>query len=373
MSATLLLTIQIENKPLLAEYEMQSSAFGIRKLVEDSIPERLIFGRSAAMQGIREVIERVADVSVPVLLQGERGTGKELIGREIHHRSRWREGPFVRVASRELRATSSHKQTKSAERENIALPWRTTRIPAEGSAGTLFFDEVSELNPALQATLLGLFRNDHSDRSSDEANCHTGSRIICATKRNLENEVAAGNFRSDLFYRINIVTIQLPKLRDRREDIPELVEYFFEVHCRRQNRYCQPVPVDVLRLFCEYQWPGNIRELENCIRRYVNTNGELAAIRLPGSSSRTRTQVPDAKCSDPIPLKTYRRQVVEQAEKDMILRVLGEQRWNRKEAARVLQVSYNTLLQKLKQTGLDKKTKPATTNASKQIPAERMS
>ena len=353
---------------------MQNSAFGIRNLVEDSIPERLIFGRSAAMQEIREAIDRVADVSVPVLLQGERGTGKELIGREIHLRSRWHEGPFVTVASRELSATTSHKQQKSAERENVALPWRTTRIPAEGSAGTLFFDEVSELNSSLQATLLGLFPNDHSDRADDEATRHASSRIICATRRDLENEVADGKFRSDLFYRINIVTIQLPRLRERREDIPELVEYFFELHCRRQNRYCQPVPVDVLQLFCQYQWPGNIRELENCIKRYVNTNGELAAIHLPASSSRTRTQVsPDAEGSGPIPLKTYRRQVVEQAEKDMILKVLRERRWNRKEAARILQISYNTLLQKLKQTGLDKKTRPATTNASKQIPAERMS
>lgn len=352
---------------------MQSSAFGIGNLVEDSIPESLIFGRSAPMQELRQAVERVADVWVPVLLQGERGTGKELIGREIHRRSRWREGPFVRVASRDLGPWSSHKQSKGTERDGLPPAWRTTEIHAEGSAGSLFFDEVSELNPSLQATLLRLFRDDHAGRSGDVADCHAGSRIICATKRDLESEVAAGNFRSDLFYRINAVAIQVPNLRDRREDIPELVQYFFEVYCRKHSRSCRPVPVDVLHLFCEYRWPGNIRELENCIKRYVNTHGESVAIRRPRSNSLARNRVSaSADHSEAVPLRAYKRQVVEQAEKDLILKTLREHRWNRKEAARVLQISYNTLLQKLKQTGLDEKAGSGTLKTPKQILAERM-
>jgi DNA-binding NtrC family response regulator len=343
---------------------MQTTAFGIRNPVGGFLPERLIFGRSAAMQEIREVVERVADVSVPVLLQGEKGTGKELIAREIHRRSRWHDGPFVIVASRELSAAASRKDGNG---ESIALPWRRSSVVAEGSEGTLFFDEVSELNPTLQATLLGLFRNEVS-RSRGETNSHAGSRIICATQRDLESEVAAGNFRSDLFYRINIVTIQIPGLRERREDIPELVEYFFEIHCRRQSRFCRSLPTDVLQLFCEYQWPGNIRELESCIRRYVNTNGELgAARRTPRSGSLTHGELATVDGMDVIPLKTYKRQVVEQAEKDMILKVLREQRWNRKQTARVLQISYNTLLQKLKQIEHDEKAGATAPHSSKQV------
>jgi two-component system, NtrC family, response regulator AtoC len=333
---------------------MQSSIFGIRSLAEDSVPERLVFGRSAAMQEVREAVERVADVSVPVLLQGERGTGKEIIAKEIHRRSRWGQGPFVRVSRTELTATASRPHGRRSERERGTFPWRMAKGPTEGCAGTLFFDEVSELSHSLQATLLSLFRMDHSSRANEESSIRAGSRIICATKRDLQSVVAAGHFRSDLFYRINIVAIQLPRLHDRREDIPDLVEYFSEVQCQRQSRICPPVPIDVVHLFCEYQWPGNIRELENCIRRYVQTNGE-AAIR-PPSAMRTDPQAKRGQNGwESIPLKAYRRQVLQEAETDMILSVLRKQRWNRKEAARVLQISYNTLLHKLKQSGLDKK------------------
>jgi DNA-binding NtrC family response regulator len=343
---------------------MQTTAFGIRNPVGGFLPERLIFGRSAAMQEIREIVGRVADVSVPVLLQGEKGTGKELIAREIHRRSRCYDGPFVIVASKELSAAASRK---SRNGEGVALPWRRSSVVADGPEGTLFFDEVSELNPTLQATLLGLFRNEVS-RSGGETNGHVGSRIICATQRDLESEVAAGNFRSDLFYRINIVTIQIPGLRDRKEDIPELVEYFFEAHCRKQSRLCRSLPTDVLQLFCEYQWPGNIRELESCIRRYVSTNGEFGAGRRtsrPGPSKRAELAAADGM--DAIPLKTYKRQVVEQAEKDMILKVLRQQRWNRKQTARVLQISYNTLLQKLKQIEHDEKAGARAGHSPKQV------
>jgi two-component system, NtrC family, response regulator AtoC len=346
---------------------MQNSAFHLGSLPETPIPEGLVFGRSAAMQEVRGMVERVADVSVPVLLEGEKGTGKELVAREIHHRSRWREGPFVRIASRELNVTDSRMQGR--ETEKMALRWRNP-IRAEGAAGTLFFDEVSELNPAFQATLLGLFRGEHSghEGAADGFDGGGSSRIICTTKRDLEKEVAVGNFRSDLFYRINIVTVHLPKLRDRREDIPELVEYFFEVQCRRQNRHCQPVPTDVLQLFCEYEWPGNIRELGNCIKKYVSTNGELTSVHrvrlAPAKSSLACSSTP---ASELIPLKMYRRQVVEQAEKDMIFRVLREQRWNRKEAARVLQISYNTLLQKLKQIGLEEKTESVASGSPREV------
>lgn len=271
---------------------MQASAFGIGNAVENSVPEPLIFGRSAAMHEVRQAVERVADISVPVLLQGERGTGKELIGREIHRRSRWREGPFVRVRSRGLN-TISGKQSARVERENLPVCWPKADSHSEGSAGTLFFDEVSELTPSLQATLLGLFREHPSVELSNAANGHSGSRIICSTRKDLEEEITAGNFRSDLYYRINIVTIQLPRLHDRREDIPGLVDYFFQFQCRRQGRYCQPIPIDVLQLFCEYQWPGNIRELENHIKRYVSTHGQAAAVsrvhaNLPMDISRRR-------------------------------------------------------------------------------------
>jgi len=354
---------------------MHNEYLDASNLTEDLIPERVLFGRSKAMQEIQQAVQSVSDASVPILLQGETGTGKEVIGREIHRRSSRQAGPFVKVFGTEgARGISRNQATGQGQGEALS-PIRMTLLNGSqsGCAGTLFIDEVSQLGPDVQAQLLEFFQEDSVGRVNDGNRDPIHPRVICATQRNLEHEVAVGNFRLDLFYRINVVSIQLPRLRDRKEDIPELTGYFFEVFCRQQNRRCPRMPADLLQRFCEYEWPGNIRELENCVKSYVNLDGGTAAVEalLSKQAKAGRSKIAGRRPA-PMPLRVYTRKVVQEAERDMILQVLSEQRWNRREAARVLQVSYQTLLHKLKQSGLDKKRRPAATSVAEQVREGRL-
>ncbi|MHB8412130.1 MAG: sigma 54-interacting transcriptional regulator [Candidatus Acidiferrales bacterium] len=353
--------------------KMHNDYVDASNLAEDLIPERVLFGRSRAMQEIQQAVQSVSDASVPILLQGEAGTGKEVIGREIHRRSSCQSGPFVKVFGTEMPEGISRNR---APGQGEALsPFRMT-LPNSSqsvSVGTLFIDEVSQLGSDVQAQLLEFFQEDSAGRVNAGNNGLIHPRVICATQRNLEQEVAVGNFRLDLFYRINVVSIELPRLRDRKEDIPELADYFFEVSCRQQNRRCPRIAADLLQRFCEYEWPGNIRELENCVKSYVNLDGSTAIVEaLLSKQARAGRSKITGRRAAPMPLRVYTRKVVQEAERDMILQVLSEQRWNRREAARVLQVSYQTLLHKLKQTGLDKKRRPATASVTAQMPEGRL-
>jgi two-component system, NtrC family, response regulator AtoC len=322
------------------------------------IPEHILFGKSKAMRDVQRAVEGVSGASVPILLQGDSGTGKEALGREVHRRSPWQSGPFTRIEAQKLASRFRELATRRNPRE--PLPWHALGLgPAEAFPGTLFVDEVGSLEPTLQAGLNGLFA-EHSDTKSSDGIDPASPRIICSTRRNLEKDAAAGSFRLDLLYRMNVVTIQLPRLRDRKEDISDLVGYFYEVACLEQNRGCPPIPAALLRALCAYDWPGNIRELESCVNSYVRSDGDAAVAEaflskqtreVPGHAPQTSRSL--------MPLKVYARQVAAEAEREMILRVLNETRWNRKEAAKVLRVSYPTLLHKLKQTGISRKHREA--------------
>ena len=339
---------------------------------QELVPDRILFGRSRAMQEVRQAVQSVADAPVPVLLQGDKGTGKEVIGRDIHRRSSWQSGLFVKVCAADMPGSISRNQA-AGSREALSTLGKNPSSSQSGSAGTLFIDEVSDLRPEVQAKLLEFFQEGSLDPENGGTTHSIHPRVICATQRNLEHEVAAGKFRLDLFYRINVVSVQLPRLRDRKEDIPELADYFFAVSCGRQNRSCPRIPAELLQRFCEYEWPENIRELENCVSTYVNLDGSSKAAEalLSKRAKPARNRITDRRPT-PVPLRVYTRKLVLDAERDMILKVLSEQRWNRRETARVLQVSYQTLLHKLKQSGLDKKRRLATESVAVPIPEGRL-
>jgi DNA-binding NtrC family response regulator len=306
------------------------------------------------MQEVQRSVRGVADASVPVLLFGEPGTGKEMIGREIHRLSPWRSAPFITFSS----ADPINLLSKGRLGESRPLLPSERSLSSDGRY-TLFIREVSKLASPLQAKLLEVFR-DLSSIEEDRQRCHAERvRLICSSSSNLEQLVTSGSFRQDLFYRINVVTISLPALRDRKEDIADLTEYLFELCRRERNCSCPSPPKDLLRLFSRYDWPGNIRELKDCVRIFVYTGGNaaLAEAFISRQSRPSAHGKPDVALvgSGSMPLKTFTRQLVEQAERDLILRVLREQRWSRKETAKILQVSYQTLLHKLKQTGLTRK------------------
>jgi DNA-binding NtrC family response regulator len=319
------------------------------------VPERLIFGRSITMQEVRKSVLDVADASVPVLLVGEPGTGKEVIGRKIHRLSPWCSDPFMEFPSSD--PVKAQSKAGSGQR-SAQFPWESSSLSDNRcNRCTLFIREVSDLSAPLQAKLLEVFQDRSPAQTDSPARPPENVRVICSSTSNLEEQVASGSFRLDLFYRINVVTISVPALRDRKEDLPDLVEYFFESSCRERNSSCPRLPGDLLQLFSRHDWPGNIRELENCVRIFVNTDGNAALAEAFISKRRKSAGHGklDAPLEGPIPLKTFTRQLVEQAERDLILRVLHQQRWNRKETAKVLQVSYQTLLHKLKQVGLSRK------------------
>src|SRR6202162_200138 len=233
-------------------------------------PDHIYFGPSAAMQAIHRKVDRAAGLNVPILILGESGTGKEVLAHFIHTRSPWRDGPFVKVNCPAIPGTLLESelfgfQKGASTGANVAKPGRMEL--AQG--GTLFMDEIAELDASLQAKLLHVLQDGHFTRIGDHEERRMDARVICATNRVLAKEIESGGFRADLFYRINVITLNLPALRDRREDIPYLVEYLREQFNRRFKREAGPVSKEVLQLLHQREWTLNIRELENFMARYV--------------------------------------------------------------------------------------------------------
>src|SRR5512141_384551 len=231
-------------------------------------PENVIFGTSEAMQSVRSKLERVAVANLPVLIQGESGTGKEIIARIIHARSPWQTGPFVKVNCPAI--PGSLLESELFGYEKGAFTGATGTKPGRvefANRGTLFLDEIAELDPALQAKLLQLLQDGQFCRIGAQEDKKVEARVVCSTNRNLQDEIDVGNFRQDLFYRINVLQIQLPPLRDRKEDIPLLVGYLLDLYNEKFNCQARPLSAQVIRILQEYHWPGNIRELENLVKR----------------------------------------------------------------------------------------------------------
>lgn len=320
-----------------------------------SIPEEMIFGRSQAMQLVRRTVERVAQASVPLLIHGESGTGKEVIAHEVHRRSPWSSGPFVKVSCPAIPGTLLESELFGYEKGAFTGAWNSKPGRVElAHKGTLFLDEIAEMDPSLQAKLLQLLQDGQFSRIGGQGDCQVDVRIICATNRQLEVEVAGGSFRQDLFYRINVVNIRLPSLRERCDDIPDLAHYFLSVYNNQHSRQVRAFSPELLQIMCRYDWPGNIRELENQVRRYVIMDSEDVILRELMSE---RPSHPRLEAFDKgfLPLKVYTKRIVQEIERDLIFKVLNENHWNRKKAARVLQISYRALLYKIKKAGLPSK------------------
>ena len=320
--------------------------------IVDLPPEEVIFGRSPAMGAIRENVAKAANTNVPVLLQGESGTGKEILARLIHRRSPWGNGPFVKVNCPAIPGTLLESELFGYEKGAFTGAYGTKPGRIElAHRGTLFLDEIAELEPAMQAKLLQLLQDGQFCRIGAQGDRQVEARVICATNRQLQQAIDSGALRQDLFYRINVVTIQLPPLRERREDIPMLVKYFLETYSRKYSCPMQPVSHQLLGSLQKYQWPGNIRELENLVKRYVILGPEEEMIgALPsGDSDYLNPEIPR---DGVIPLKKVVRQAVKQLERKIILRVLEANRWNRKMAAHALRISYTTLLYKMREAGV---------------------
>ncbi len=315
-------------------------------------PESVVFGRTEGMQAVRERLNKVAAANVPVLIQGESGTGKDIIARMVHGLSPWKSGPFVKVNCPAIPGTLLESELFGYERGAFTGAYGSKPGRVEmAHRGTLFLDEISELDPALQSKLLQLLQDGQFCRIGAQEDKKVEVRIVCATNRQLEVEIESGTFRQDLYYRINVVNLQLPPLRERRADIEDLVNYFLEYYNRKYNCRARALSLEMMTQLQKYHWPGNIRELENLIKRYVILGNE-EVITSDLVAREPEYFNPEIDYDGPISLKKITRAAVRQLEGKVILKVLQANHWNRKQAARALGISYRALLYKIREAGL---------------------
>src|SRR5215467_8216992 len=315
-------------------------------------PDVVIFGDSSAGETVRLSAEMAATTHVPVLLQGQSGTGKEILARYIHYRSSWGNGAFVKVNCPAIPGTLLESELFGYQKGAFTGAYSSKRGRVElANRGTLFLDEIAELDLGLQAKLLQLLQDGQFCRVGAQEETQVEVRVVCATNRQLEKEIKVGSFRQDLFYRINVITIELPPLRQRCCDIPSLANYLLEWHGKILNRNVRPLSDRSIRLFQKYDWPGNIRELETVIKRYV-ISGNEGVISKSLEHSQQDELVAEMPANGQINLKDVTRQAIKQLEGKLILKALEANRWNRRTTARALSISYAALLYKMREAGV---------------------
>ena len=347
----------LEKKKLVSEVEF------LRERVQEQSSSAFLFGTTRKMKDVQEIIEQVADTDITVLIRGESGTGKELVARMLYAKSTRRNKPFVKINCAALPSELLESELFGFEKGAFTGAQRRKLGKFEyANGGTIFLDEISEMHPNLQAKLLQVLQDGEFSRLGGENDVNVDTRVIAATNRNLERAVREGSFREDLFYRLNVVSITIPSLRDRIDDVPLLVDYFLK---RYNEQYHKSVPFlsdSTMETFMAYAWPGNVRELENMIKRIVVLGSEKAVLQEfqvqegsappQGSFAIEDLRELTEGLSNHYSLKEIGKRASQLAEKKVIEKVLQQTRWNRKETAEILQISYKALLYKMKENGL---------------------
>ena len=385
----------------LKQRQLSQEVASLREQLKQQSKYTFLFGYSEAMNEVRDLIEQVADTDVTVLVRGESGTGKELVARALHERSLRKDKPFVKVNCAALPAELLESELFGFEKG--AFTGAIQHKPGKfefANHGTIFLDEIGDMSFPLQAKLLQVVQDGEFSRLGGKADVQVDVRLIAATNRDLETAVAQGQFREDLYFRLNVVTINLPPLRDRREEVPVLIDYFLKKYSVQYNRPHTSISSDLHRQLGEYNWPGNVRQLENLIKRMVVLGTEapiLKELQQPAAPMAVRPPVPltfpraatpqpvaasaaaplsprsrvgaaagngepalagnaalDIGATGNVSLKEIARKAAQDAEKVLIARMLTRTCWNRKEAAEILGISYKALLYKIKENGLDR-------------------
>jgi len=323
-----------------------------------------VLSTNAKMLRLKEIAKQVADTDVPVLIMGESGVGKEVMARFIHGNSSRRDKPFVKVNC----AALPHELLESElfGHERGAFTGAHAEKPGKfelADKGVLLLDEIGEMSPHLQAKLLHVLQDGEFSRLGAKHSMRVDARILASTNRRLEEAVAKGEFRADLYFRLNVIRLTIPPLRERREDIPLLWNYFLRRYTEKYKTSVENLPGELLESFLKYDWPGNVRQLENAIKRYVILPDlDLAMAELRSQRVDGLTEVV-AVGPSPTSLKEVSGHAAEQAERELVLRVLDETNWNRKEAARRLDICYKALLNKLKKWQIGGRRSSTTVNA----------
>ena len=325
--------------------------------------------KSPRMRAIDQMVEQVAPTDATVLLWGESGVGKEIVARLLHQRSPRASQPFVKVNCAALPMELLESELFGYERGAFTGAHRPKPGKYElADKGTIVLDEIGEMPLPLQAKLLHVLQDGRFARLGSRQDIRVDVRVVALTNKELPKLVAHGLFREDLYYRLNVVSIRIPPLRERREEIPVLIEYFLSDYTKQYGRPSLSLSLEMMTRFMEHQWPGNVRELENLVKRLVVLGTEDSVLaELPTSSSNSadseensfrasRTdRVDTAKPEiEQLGLKEIGRRAAAIAERAALLTMLQRVHWNRGEAARRLKISYTALLYKMKKQGLDR-------------------
>jgi two-component system, NtrC family, response regulator AtoC len=309
---------------------------------------------SSKMLNARQIIREAARVDVTVLVTGETGTGKELVARAIHHFSSRRAGPFIKVNCAAMPRELLESELFGYERGAFTGAHKLKIGKFEAAHhGTIFLDEIGDLHPALQAKLLHVLQDGEFSRIGGKSTVSVDVRVLAATNQDLERAVAEGRFREDLYYRLNVVQVLVPPLRERASEIPLLANYFVERYAKLYRREGFAIPSSVMERLSRHRYPGNVRELENLIKRMIVLDDPfLARSPLPDAGGDGVRPQPSAPASEPS-LREIGRRASRAAEREAIAKMLEQTGWNRVRAARALRISYRALLYKIKQAGLD--------------------
>jgi len=324
---------------------------------------QIIFANNSKMNKIKAIIDEIAKTDITVLIKGESGTGKELIAHSIHLNSHRKEKPFVKVNCAAIPRGLLESELFGFEKG--AFTGAHIKKPGKfelANGGTILLSDIGEMDISIQAKLLQVLQDGMFSRLGGDGDLKVDTRVIVTTKDHLEKTMMEGHFREDLFFRINVINITIPPLRDRKEQILPLSQYYLDVYKNKYGKGVSPFSPKVIHAFKEYTWPGNIRELENMIKRIV-IFGEKETVlknifskRLddgmnPESYKNLSPSLPAGRGS--FNLKDVGKKAAEVAEKEIIQSTLQETHWNRKQAAKLLRVSYKALLYKIQKYHLD--------------------
>jgi len=408
------IALDVAIKNAIEKNRLVSELTDLRERLADD-EGRAVWGNSESMRNISTVTEQVADSDVTVLIRGESGVGKELVSRAIHQRSNRRNRPFVKVNCAALPPDLLESELFGHERGAFTGA-ATTRIGKfeQAHGGTLMLDEIGEMKPALQAKLLHVLQDAEFTKLGSNKRIEVDVRVVAATHRDLEKMLLNGEFREDLYYRLKVIELTVPPLRERKDEIPTLTDFFITRYSRKYNRPVHILSDELRQLFQQYDWPGNIRELENMIKRMVvlqdeqlvvkEIQGNLAKVAATAQAAAQAAAlatsqmvaaaqpvlvgaaagvglpagvaypmaVPTIPAASPLPepepaddlppataeeggsLATVAKAAAMKAERAAIEHTLRQVHWNRRKAAQILGVSYKTLLNKIKESGISR-------------------
>ncbi len=314
---------------------------------------------NSSMLRVRDIAGRVADTDVPVLILGESGVGKEVLARYLHARSGRTDRSFVKINCAAVPHDLLESELFGCERGAFTGAFQERAGKFElADRGTLFLDEITELSRGLQAKLLHVLQDGEFTRLGGSRTLKVDVRVIAATNSALDAAIRSGGFREDLYFRLNVIQLEVPPLRERREDIPLLCDFFLRKFQKKYESSVRELPEELLQAFYRHQWPGNVRQLENTIKRYVVLPDLGECLRDLKDCGVPRAPVQQPSPNDDVSLKEVAARAAEDAEKALVRQVLEDSNWNRKAAARRLQISYKALLNKLKKWRLDNRSDP---------------